>query len=169
MLSAIPLPLGDLGTYLTLATMRGMVQREFMLPVIRLTATEIVGGLGGQDGVEQAHAIREWVETHTEFLRDPDGVEMLHGPAWQVSRILTHQRAYLDCDDVAMLAAALGKAVGLRARFVTVGFVTPKSPFRHVWTELSPRGADAWVDVDVTRPAQGLPFNRITRAFTMTV
>ncbi len=169
MLSAVPLPSGDLGTFFTLGTMKSMVQREFLLPVVRLTATEIVAGLGGQDGVEQAHVIRDWIESHTEFLCDPDQSEMLHGPAWQVQRILTHQRVYLDCDDIAMLAAALGKAVGLRARFVVIGFASPTAPFRHVWTELAPRTAPAWVEMDVTRPAQGLPFHRITRAFTLAV
>ena len=140
-----------------------------MLPEVRLTATNIVAGIGGQDGTEQAHAIRNWLETRTEFLRDPDSVEMLHGPAWQVKQVQRNGRVYVDCDDVAMLAAALGKAVGLRARFVVVGFDSPASPFRHVWTELSPRTSSAWVDMDTTRPAQGLPFNRITRAFTMNV
>lgn len=145
-----------------------MVAREFMLPIVRLTATDIVAGLGGTNGVEQANAIRDWLDVHTEFLRDPDGVEMLHGPAWQIQRVWTQGRVLVDCDDVAMLAAALGKAVGLRARFVVVGFDSRNAPFRHVWAELSPRSRQPqWVDMDVTRPSQGLPLNRIARSFTM--
>lgn len=167
MLSALPLPSSDLGTYLTLAQMRAMVYREFMLPIVRLTATHIVAGIGGKDGVEQAHLIREFLETHTEFLRDPDGVEMLHGPKWQLEQIRQRGIVQVDCDDVAMLAAALGKAVGLRARFITVGFGNPKAPYRHVWTELGPRGV--WVEMDVTRPVQGLPFGYIARTFTLDV
>ncbi|MGH3589542.1 MAG: transglutaminase domain-containing protein [Pseudonocardiaceae bacterium] len=113
--------------------------------------------------------MREWVEAHTEFLRDPDGAEMLHGPSWQIQTVLTQGRVYVDCDDVAMLAAALGKAIGLRARFVVVAFSSPNAPFRHVWTELSPRPTPQWVEVDVTRPAQGLPFNLITRSIALEV
>lgn len=168
MLSSTPLPGGDLGTMVTLAAMRGMVTRDFLLPIIRLTATKIVTGYSRKDGVEQAHAIRDWLEEHTEFLRDPDQVEMLHGPAWQVQTILTKGRAYVDCDDVAMLGAALGKSVGLRARFVVAAFNTPNSPFRHVWTELSPDSQN-WVELDITRSAQSFVFNRISRAITKEV
>lgn len=168
-LSALPLPASDLGTHLTLLTMRAMVYREFMNPLVRLTAAQIVAGINGQDGVEQAHAIRDYLSNFTEFLRDPDGIEMLHGPVWQLQQIRQNGVVQVDCDDVAMLAAALGKAVGLRARFVVVGFDNPKQPYRHVWTELSPRNLPAWVDMDVTRPAQGLPFGRIARVLTKEV
>ncbi len=168
-LSALPLPGSDFGVYLTLATMRGMVYREFMNPLVRLTAADIVAGLNGQDGAEQARAIRDYLEIHTEFLRDPDGVEMLHGPVWQVQQIRARGVEQVDCDDVAMLGAALGKAVGLRARFVVVGFDRRDAPYRHVWVELSPRARPQWIDMDVTRPAQGLAFNRIARVLTKEV
>jgi len=149
--------------------MRAMVYREFMNPLVRLTASAIVGGINGQDGAEQANAIREYLENTTEFLRDPDGVEMLHGPVWQVQQIRQNGIVRVDCDDVAMLAAALGKSVGLRARFVVVGFGNAKSPYRHVWAELSPRNFPAWVDMDITRPVQGLPFNRVARVLNVDV
>jgi len=169
MLSALFMPSSDFGTYLTVGAMRAMVTHDYMLPEVRLTATDIVRGLGGQDGFAQAHAIREYVEQHTEFLRDPDMVEMLHAPVWQLRQIRQRGLVQVDCDDVAMLAAALGKAVGLRARFVAVGFHNTRAPYRHVWAELSPRAVNAWVDVDTTRPAQGLDGLRISRAITKDV
>lgn len=167
-LSALPLPSSDFGTRLTLYSMRAMVYREFLNPLVRLTAAEIVAGYG-TDGIEAATAIRDWLENHTQFLRDPHGVEMLHGPVWQVQQIQKNGVVQVDCDDVAMLAAALGKSVGLRARFVVVGFDNPKAPYRHVWAELGPPNVPAWVDMDITRPAQGLPFDRIARVLTVTV
>jgi hypothetical protein len=163
-LSTLPLPASDIGTFLTLATMRAMVYREYMSPLVRLTASDVVEGTGGQDAIDQAHAIRDFVEMHTEFLRDPDGVEMLHGPVWQIQQIRARGVVQVDCDDVAMLAAALGKAIGLVARFVAVGFDNPHAPFRHVWTELAPRDRSQWVDVDVTRDAQEFNMARIARA-----
>lgn len=169
MLSALPLPASDFGTFLTLAQMRGMVWREYMTPLVRLTATDIVAGYSSH-GTEQADAIRDYLSMHTEFLRDPDNVEMLHGPVWQLQQIRQRGVVQVDCDDVAMLSAALGKAVGLRARFVVIAFDQPGAPFRHVFTELGQRSANMkWVDMDVTRPAQGLPFNRISRALTKDV
>jgi hypothetical protein len=164
MLSAFPLPSSDLGTFWTLAQMRGMVIREFLNPIVRLTAAQIVTGTGGQDALEQAYLIREFLSAHTEFLRDPDGVEMLHGPVWQLQQIQNTGIVSVDCDDVAMLAAALGKSIGLRARFVVVAFGSAHAPYQHVWAELG-RG-NRWVDMDVTRPAQGLSFASISRTLT---
>ena len=140
---------------------------EFMLPDVRLTAVRIASGL--RDGTEQAVAIRGWLEDHVSLMRDPDGVEMLHGPKWQVRTALTQGIVNVDCDDVAMLAAALGKAVGLRARFVVVGFGSPKAPFRHVWTELASPGSNVWIECDITRPSQGLPFEAIGRVLRVGV
>lgn len=168
MLSSLPMPAGDLGTWLTLTMMRSMVNREFLFPIIRLTASQIVSG-SGRDGIVQAQEIRGWLDGNVDFLRDPDGVEMLHGPVWQVKQILSQGRLQVDCDDVAMLSAALGKAVGLRARFVVVAFDNPNAPYRHVWTELSPYTVSAWTDMDITRPMQGLPFDRISRVSKMSV
>jgi hypothetical protein len=166
MLLSLPLPSSDIGTFFTIAAMRAMVYAEFLTPAVRLTASEIVAGISGKDGLEQAHAIRGWIDSHTEFLRDPDGVEMLHGPAWQVEQIRRNGVVRLDCDDVAMLSAALGKSIGLRARFVVLAF---GGAYRHVFTELSPRGGQpAWLDMDVTRDSQTLP-PRVTRAFAKDV
>lgn len=169
MLAALPLPSSDLGTHLTMATMRFMATRDAMMPMVRLTASGIVAGLGGKDGFEQAQAIREYVAQHTEFLRDPDMVEMLHSPVWQLRQIQQRGLVQVDCDDVAMLAAALGKSIGLRARFVAVAFDGINAPFRHIWAELSPRMVNAWVDVDTTRPAQALDFPRVSRAIVKDV
>lgn len=169
MLSALPLPGSDLGTLLTLAQMRATVYREFLSPLVRLTASKIVAEAAGGDGVAQAEQIRDWLESHVDFLRDPDGVEMLHGPVWQIQQIQRNGNEQVDCDDVAMLSAALGKSVGLRARFVVVAFDRANAPYRHVWTELSPPSVPVWVDMDITRPMQGLPFERITRVLVRNV
>ena len=163
MLASLPLPGGDFGTYLTLGQMRAAVLRDFLAPDVRLTAARIAGAAGpGAEG--QALALRQWLEDHVQFVRDPSQTEMLHGPAWQVRRALTHGTLQIDCDDVAMLAAAMGKAIGLQARFIVVGFGSPKAPFRHVWTELAAPGQHPrWLECDITRPAQGLPFGAIAR------
>lgn len=166
MLFPLPLPGGDLGTWLTMTMMRSMVLREFMLPDIRLLAVKLVRDADAKDPLEQANALRDWIEDHTQFVRDPEGQELLHGPLWMVRRVLTEGSVQVDCDDIAMLAAALGKAVGLRARFVVVGFSSPRAPFRHIWTELhAPSNTGPWVQFDITREQQELPavISRISR------
>ncbi|MEE8177710.1 MAG: hypothetical protein V3T65_06925 [Acidobacteriota bacterium] len=70
--------------------------------------------------------------------------------------------AQVDCDDAAVLSAALGKAVGLKPRFVVLGFEGPTGPYRHVYTELF--DGVAWTEMDVTRPGGiGAVPTRVTR------
>jgi hypothetical protein len=83
-------------------------------------------------------------------LSDPSGVELLHDPVLLLEDIRERGQARGDCDDVAVLGAALGGAMGLSARFVVVGFRGPNEPFEHVWTELY--DGTTWRELDVTRP-----------------
>jgi len=151
-------PLGDLTTIFTVWKGRLLARREAWHPIVRNTAVQIVQAEDGYSGEGQALAIREWLNDHVRFLRDPRGAELLHGPVLTISQVDKNGMAYVDCDDAAVLAAALGKAVGLRARFVLVGFSSPHAPFRHIWTELAaPRPGSRWVEQDVTRASQNLP------------
>lgn len=167
--SFFSIPGGDQGTRATLAHMRRLVSSGAVTPLVRTAAASIVRGIPGMDGTLQAKTIREWIADHVDFLRDPYAVEALHEPAVMLRAILTRGVAQVDCDDVAILAAALGRSIGLRARFVVVGFNSPKAPFRHVWAELADPRAVMWVDMDVTRPAQGLSALPISRSIYVEV
>lgn len=149
---------GDLPTIVTVWKMRSLAREGSWHPHTRAVATRIVRAAGGRDGALQAGLIREWLAENVRFQRDPSGTELLHGVPLQLATIAQNGSADYDCDDVAILAAALGKAVGLKARFRVVGFNSPNAPFRHVYTELrSPLPASRWVEQDVTRQAQNLP------------
>lgn len=65
-----------------------------------------------------------------------------------------------DCDDAAILSAALALAMGLPVRWVLLGF-SPGGAYRHVYAEACQGGR--WVDFDVTKPAQFPPGLRIRR------
>lgn len=158
------IPWGDAGTLAVVSHMRRLARAGSAHPRVRQLAASIVAGVPGKDGTLQAQVIREWIADRTDFLRDPKGTELLHAPALLSQWVLTRGRVAIDCDDVATWAAALGMAVGLRARFVLVGFgPPPRIPLRHVWAELSDPHHVNWVDVDVTRPAQGLDGLAISR------
>ncbi len=169
MLSAFPLPRNDFGTYLTLGLMAARVRADMVSPEVRRLATSIAASTGTTDGTEQAVAIRQYLEAHSGFLPDPDGAELLHSPRWLAKRLLTGSTLYVDCDDIAMLAACLGKAVGLKARFIVVGFNSPNAPYRHVWTQLRAPAGGPWIECDITRPAQGLDDFVITRRLVWSV
>jgi hypothetical protein len=160
-LSAIPD--GDAGTYATVEAMRALARRDALTPDVRLAASAAVRGVPFDRGNVHAGILGRWIEARVYFLADPLYAEALHAPAWQIREILTRGVIGVDCDDVAMLAAAMGLSIGLRARFVLVGFNLPNAPFRHIWTELAAVQNPHWVAIDPTRPQQGLASLPISR------
>lgn len=136
--------------------MQELARRAALDPLVRQTAASIVQGVPYDKGNIHAELIRRWMESRVYFLADPTYAEALHAPEWSLRQILQRGTVGLDCDDVAMLAAALGLSIGLRARFVVVGFNSPEAPFRHVWTDLAASRRPVWVTVDPTRETQGL-------------
>lgn len=167
------IPGGDLGVLVTLGTMRGYARRGMYQPDVRQLALDITTGLPGRDSRSQIFAIRNWLDTFVWFTRDPTSAELLYTPERMVKLLRDPRRGgilRIDCDDVAILAAAIGGSVGLRSRFVVVGFLSPSAPFRHVWTELAaPEGAGGWLDMDVTRGAQAINPANISRRMIVQV
>jgi transglutaminase-like putative cysteine protease len=112
-------------------------------------------------------SIRRYLGRRLRFARDPARLELLETPDGLLRRIDNQGFVSVDCDGAAILAAALGLALGLRARFVVVGFFSPSAPYSHVWTELlTPAG---WLQMDVTRRAQRITPGLIRRRFVSEV
>jgi transglutaminase-like putative cysteine protease len=99
-----------------------------------------------------AGAIRRWLGAHFRFVPDATDVETTREPHYLLEQLESWGQGLMtgDCDDVATLGAALGKAVGMNARFMVLGFRSLENAWGHVYAELeSDRG---WVDLDVTKP-----------------
>lgn len=137
--------------------MTKMARRALRVPLVVETAGR-VAGMGASPG-ERARLIREWVDNHVHFTPDPYLVELLKSPEYMLRFILAEGVATGDCDDVALLTAALGMAVGIPARFVLLSFASGQ-PFRHVYTELG-TPCEGWVEMDTTRPDQFPPGLRV--------
>jgi transglutaminase-like putative cysteine protease len=144
-----------------------MARQASIKPIVRTVTARVVVGVPGSAAMLQARLIRDWITERVRFLPDPATAEALHEPDWSIHQILTAGQVQLDCDDVAMLAAAMGQSIGLRARFVAVAFLSPNSPYQHVWADLGQR--DAWLTVDPTRPVQGLAGLAISRSTSVEV
>lgn len=157
------IPDGDAGTFATLDAMRGLARQASIDPTVRATTAALVRDVPFDRGNTHAVLIRRWIEARVYFLADPTYAEALHDPVWQIKQILTRGTVGVDCDDVAMLAAAMGLSVGLKARFAVVGFTSPNAPFQHVWTELAAIQSPRWAIVDPTRPMQALANFKISR------
>lgn len=136
-----------------------------MQPTVRFVATSVV--VGAQGDVAQLDAIRAWLVGNVQFIRDPaGGVEYLTDPVALLQQGYRSGLLQGDCDDIAMLAAALGMAIGFRARLVVVG---TQQSYQHVFTELAPPwGPAKWREMDITRPLQGIP-STFSRGFAVEV
>jgi hypothetical protein len=159
------IPGGDAGTASVISWMKKLAVEGKRAPSVRQAALNITAGIPGRDGLRQIHAIRNWLASTIAFTRDPEGQELLYTPQRALHILTTRGPPLrLDCDDVAMLAAALGGSVGLRSRFQVVGFLSPNAPYRHVWADLQSPTGGPWVQMDVTRTHQPLPMDAaITR------
>jgi len=141
---------GFAGTQQTLRKMGKLAREALRDPRVLETAARITRAAQVRDQVGQATALRAWVAAHTRYLNDPPGMELLRTPSFLLDRIGRDGVVEGDCDDMALLTAALGLAAGLAPRFQVVGFAGPDGPLSHVFTELlTPRG---WIEMDVTRP-----------------
>lgn len=143
------MPSGHLGIEWTVRRMRRLVRDSLGSPLLAATARNIVSR--SKSSTEAAERIRTYLESAVRFAHDPRGVELLKPPDMMLDEIEQLGEAVGDCDDVAVLGAALGRASGLPARFVLLAF-TRGAPFEHVYTELLTDGG--WLDLDTTRPQQ---------------
>lgn len=144
--------------------MQMLVENAYVDPTVRRKAEEIVRYSTPRNYVLAAQRIRQFLSDHIRFLRDPDGRELSYTPKLMLKTIADYEVANVDCDDAAVLAASLGRSIGLRARFVLLGFIEPTNPLAHVYTELAGPGENApWIEQDVTRSQREIPFTLISR------
>lgn len=130
--------------------MRRAVRSDYATAPIRQLAGRIAGGSPTLHG--RAVAIRNWLERTVQFQRDPAGLEWVMTPLAQLEILRDTATIRGDCDDVAVLGAALGMAIGLRAKFITIG---ARPQFVHVFTVLG--DGHHWWELDITRPWQTIP------------
>lgn len=146
---------GDAGVRQTLDVMRQMVLASAGIPSVVETARSLAY-YGG------AAAIRQWMSRVWRFVPDPAHTELLATPEYLLQQLDDTGQIVGDCDDAAVLGAALGEAIGLEATFTVLAFDEGAGPtfwqpiprFSHVFASLlTPDGRT--VNLDVTRPLFG--------------
>ena len=146
------IPRGDAGILRTVKEMRRLVQGSLTSPLTVESAAAIVSPW--ETSCQRAQGVRDYLAEYVRFVPDPLGFELLRAPDFMLNQIGTQGYAAGDCDDIAILGAALGKAVGMPARFVLIGF-SPDRPWEHVFTELATERG--WAELDTSAPAQFPP------------
>jgi len=124
----------DRGTAQTLKVMTRLVNDSLLDPNVREYVKGIVKYANPRNNVELAQTINDWLAEHFMFLRDPSGIELLHTPAYTLGQIQKIGYFQADCDDFAILAASMVKAVGMPATFVVLEFPQGRGEFGHVYT-----------------------------------
>lgn len=119
---------GDRGVIQTVKMIRALVERFKKDIRIRGLAGAIVCPF--KKNVEKITAVFNWVRDNIKYVRDIDGVETIHTPY----RIL--RQGYGDCDDLALIAATLLKAVGYKVFYVVTSNRRDKR-FNHIFLKVS--------------------------------
>ncbi len=134
---------GFQGTDQTVALMRQMAMGQYgsRSTKIRAKAINIIKDAGAPEKnyAAETRAIHNWVRDNIRYVRDVHGQETLSYP----EETLFNTKAG-DCDDLAMLDAALLSAIGVPTRFKVIG-VTPER-YSHVY--LQARIGNAWMTLD---------------------
>lgn len=152
------IPGGDFGAFATLQAMKFLTLAGVRDPLTSELASRIIQR--APTYTDRILALRGWLLRRVYFQPDPPEVtERIKTVREMITEAVTGRAVYGDCDDVAVLAAALGRVVGVPARFVVVRF-RQAGPFLHVFTELF--DGSRWIEMDVTRPFQPTlhPVNR---------
>lgn len=162
-----PIAAGDDGIKATLYAMRRIVRESLTIPAVRQTAVNIAGREAPGQLPPIVSALGAWARGAFHFMRDPYGVETLHRPEWQLAQLRERGKILVDCDDAAIMVAALGESIGIPARFVAVAFFDRRADFSHVWTELY--DGNGWRIIDPTRGSQPLDMALVTRIMLLDV
>lgn len=159
---------GDTGTFDTLGTMASLVRDATGDATVVQLARSLVTSFGSTPFVAaspaaQARKIRNWLLGAWRFVEDPTNRELLRTPDAMLADYNASGYIMGDCDEAAILGAALGAAVGIPAKLNVLELDDGMGPgFSHVFASLLPSDG-AEVTLDVTRPPPGSPMPRVLR------
>jgi len=128
--------------------MSDLIRNSLADSTIRDTALEILRGFASVGYEHFCQDARLWVSQHTVLIGERD--EMLIPPEQAINTIVAQGAFYGDCDDSAMLLAALCASVGIPIRLRAIG-KNPDLSFSHVFVEAAP-DCDRWLALDATIP-----------------
>jgi hypothetical protein len=129
------IPNNDQGNFQTVKEMITDAHRCMRLPLVRSLALKIIeqAGIQSHDFLEECRALAEFVQKYVRYVRDPTGIEQLHSPLYMIDKIKAGV-AQGDCDDQALLLAALLLSVGAQPFFAIVRYRSTTGPFNHIYT-----------------------------------
>lgn len=158
----LPLPPGDNGVHQTVGAMSASVQAAAQHPSIRAQAAALARGMN--PSTKFGAVLWTFLRRSMTFRRDPISGEMLQSPVALLGQIRGAGMAWGDCDDRAMLGAALLRAWGAHPVLVTCG-LRAKGRFQHVYYGelIDPNGQLDRSNVVPSDPQENVPYGQWTR------
>lgn len=139
----VVIPPGTAGTDATIEAMAQVAMGEYGAGSgrIRDLAMRIISaaGVAERDQRGEVDAIHRYVQSHLRYVKDPLWYEFVTYP-----ETLAFERPDGDCDDHAVLEAALLGAIGIPSRFVVFAF--KGGPWSHV--AMQARVGSTWIPLD---------------------
>lgn len=138
------LPSGSAGIAATLKVMVRLAREYKKDSGVRELATRLVRDLPQYDTLGEVKALHAFVRDAIRYTNDIRGVETVQTPR------VTLETGVGDCDDKALLLAALLESIGRPARFVAIQLGGPG--FSHVLVETRAGKNGRWIPLETIKP-----------------
>lgn len=138
---------GDLGIDETVEQMKQVILASLGDQTVRVTAEQLIGGVGANNRRDEATAIYLYVRDKVRYTKDPKDLEYIQTPHHLITRIQQQGQAFGDCDDKTVLGLALLKNIGFDVA-IRVASYSPVKTFTHVYGLV--KIDQTWVPFDAT-------------------
>jgi transglutaminase-like putative cysteine protease len=157
---------GYLPTHTTDDALQAMIyytRREYLHPQVQELAQDIVAGIHPSDQTSQMIAIIHWIKNNIKYVKDEVEAARLFGTSGDLEMVKSPSAVLrsgrYDCDCIATLIAAMLISIGIKARFIVVGFapqeVTGPDGFEHVYAQGYDEATGTWMILDpVSHPME---------------
>lgn len=143
-------------TFTTLESINKIVKQWGSSPRVRELGERLTAWTEQHNTQQQAEAVFNWVQSHTRYMKDPVGTELLRTPEVMLDGINRDGFAALDCDDYVVLLGSLLASVGIPVRAHKVGFTREPEEFSHIYLEAKVAPGfcqeEKWMPLDPTFP-----------------
>jgi hypothetical protein len=126
---------GIVGNIDTIEVMKKMAREYSRHDLVKRLATNILHyqNIPSHHYLDEARAIGEFVKKHIRYVKDPVGTESLQAPDMMIRMMKDVGYAMGDCDDMALLSAALLMSIGIRPRFRAIRYREGSANYNHIY------------------------------------
>ncbi len=151
----VNIPSGRAGTVATVKWMMRLVVDGEAWPELRPIALQIVEPCESRNFRCMADELARWVGSHMKFINDAWRREQLQTVPYLLRVIEKNGYSYGDCDDYAILIAALAKSLGFPVKIRVIRYALQPG-FSHVIPVVYVRD-HGWIEYDMTAPLGEVP------------